>query len=1339
MFSNFKTQFLFLLFNLVFSFLFSQTYTFTTAGATGRSGPTQLQLNTTYGSTNLNSLVTTTNGIQSWTVPYSGVYRVEAYGARGGNGSTTTGGVGAKMQGDFTFSAGQILKILVGQSGGSSTNGNVGLTVGGGGGGSYVSNTANQPLIVAGGSGGLATLNMYSFGMANNAGNSGTSGMPGSNGNLSVTASSGGINGNGGSTATTFTIGQGSGGGGFFGNGANGNPATGGRSFTNGGQGGLGTSSSGGSAGDGGFGGGGGGDWSNNTGAGGGGGYSGGGGGTHFGLGGGGGSYNSGANQLNTGGFNNGDGYVIVTRIAGLDLVQTSSISCNGQLTAALTASAFGGAGPYSYSWTPSVSNSSIAIGLGGGNYTCVVTDANAVSFTSTFVVSEPALLVSTLSQTNVSCFGNANGILQVNVSGGSLPYTYSWSPMASASPSLNNLSPGTYTCLVSDAKNCTTTLTAAVTQPAAVTVSVAVTNPTICYGQTSMLSGSGASSYSWSHGVSNGVAFTPTITTTYTLTGTAANGCTATAAGTIVVNPTPTVSIAGSNSLCSGSTITLTASGATSYTWNTSSNNTSLSISPIITTLYNVTGSNSFGCENTVAKTISVTPVTVVNAHASSPSVCIGNTVSLYGSGAISYTWTGGINDNVSFAPTISAGYTVNGTGACGTSSAVLNLTVNSLPSVTANATSTLVCSGSTLSLYGSGAQTYTWTGGVNNNAAFPATTNSTYTVTGTDVNGCKNTATTNISINPLPVVTASISSPVICSGASVTLSGSGASTYAWTGGVSNNTSFAPVANTAYTVTGNDLNGCKNTAISSVTIITVPVVTANTTHTSVCYGNTISLYGGGALSYTWAGTVTNNISFSPSVTATYTVFGSNSCFTSSNVITVTVNALPVVTANTTSSIICNGNTITLSGGGADTYTWSGTVVNGVPVSPTLTTTYSVTGTSSLTGCTSTNTAIQTISVNPLPVISINTQTTSICLGDTIGLGFTTADTYTWTGGTSSHSISPQATGTYSVIGTNTLTGCMNSASANFTVNPLPGISVTSTNVIACVGQPVTLLASGGDVYTWTNGVINGQAFYPAGNSGYTVTVTNSLTSCSKKSSVNVVVNSLPIVSGTVSSVSVCYGNSIVFNGVGATTYTWTGGVLNGQGFIPAITNSYSVTGTNTLTGCTSTNASVHTVTVNPLPILSVTTSDEEMCVGETITLTAGGANSYSWSTNETGSSISVTPALTSSYTVYGTDVKGCSSDIVFTQVVSDCLGLKEQNELPFSLTVFPNPNTGNFSISTELNIPLVILNDLGQVVKTISADGSNICTVDDLPNGIYFVVGRKDNQVVKLKIIVMR
>jgi hypothetical protein len=105
------------------------------------------------------------------------------------------------------------------------------------------------------------------------------------------------------------------------------------------------------------------------------------------------------------------------------------------------------------------------------------------------------------------------------------------------------------------------------------------------------------------------------------------------------------------------------------------------------------------------------------VNANASSTAVCIGNPLTIFGSGASTYTWTGGITNNLSFTPSVSSSYTVTGTGACGIASATIGIIVNSLPTVTANASSTVICLGNSVILNGSGAQTYNWSNGVTNN----------------------------------------------------------------------------------------------------------------------------------------------------------------------------------------------------------------------------------------------------------------------------------------------------------------------------------------------------------------------------------------------------------------------------------------------------------------------------------------------------------------------------------------------------------------------------------------------------------------------------------------------
>jgi hypothetical protein len=266
------------------------TYTFTTCGATGRFGPSQAQVNSAYSGTTLAGQVTSNAGIQLWTVPTTGTYVIETRGAKGFG---TNGGRGARMIGTFNLTAGQQLKIVVGQQAPApiATYSNQF----GGGGGSFVTFANNTPLIVAGGGGGshALTFNNNSNGLIVTNGGNGLNGP---------TNGAGGTAGAGGATA-----GSADGGGGLNGNGAG---TGGGLSFINGANGGS-------SIGIGGFGGGGGTSSWNNRRAGGGGGYSGGGGAgsttTGYPEGGGGGSFNNGTNQSNTAGFNNVDGQVIIS------------------------------------------------------------------------------------------------------------------------------------------------------------------------------------------------------------------------------------------------------------------------------------------------------------------------------------------------------------------------------------------------------------------------------------------------------------------------------------------------------------------------------------------------------------------------------------------------------------------------------------------------------------------------------------------------------------------------------------------------------------------------------------------------------------------------------------------------------------------------------------------------------------------------------------------------------------------------------------------------------------------------------------------------------------------
>lgn len=298
----------------------------------------------------------------------------------------------------------------------------------------------------------------------------------------------------------------------------------------------------------------------------------------------------------------------------------------------------------------------------------------------------------------------------------------------------------------------------------------------------------------------------------------------------------------------------------------------------------------------------------------------------------------------------------------ACG-SYAVSSKTVlvNALPTVGANITSTNVCSGTNITLSGTGASSYVWTGGITNNVPFSAASSINYTVTGTATNGCTNTAVSSVVVTPNPVVNANTTATSVCVGGNVTLSGSGATSYVWTGGVTNAVAFSPSSSNTYTVTGTT-GACSGTASINIPVNPNPTVTANTTTNTICPGSNITLTGGGATTYTWTGGVTDNAPFAPSTSTTYIVTGLTGICTGTAAVVITVNPAPPVTANTTSTLVCSGSSVTLTGGGASTYTWSGSVVDGVAFTPAGTAAYTVTGTGS-NGCTATATVNVSVSI----------------------------------------------------------------------------------------------------------------------------------------------------------------------------------------------------------------------------------------------------------------------------------------------------------------------------------------------------------------------------------------
>lgn len=293
----------------------------------------------------------------------------------------------------------------------------------------------------------------------------------------------------------------------------------------------------------------------------------------------------------------------------------------------------------------------------------------------------------------------------------------------------------------------------------------------------------------------------------------------------TVALNA-PIVTADGSATICLGDVTTMVANGVKGgthrYTWNPNTNLTtilgsdsSVVASPTTTTVYTVTGTATNGCKGVSTVTVTVaTPTITVN----SPTICVGNTATLTANGANTYTWsTNETTAIITPSPTTTTNYTVTGKNSnnC-TNTYTTMVTVNSLPTISVN--SATICIGSAATLTATGANTFVWnTSATTASISVMPTSQTNYTVTGTDANNCTNTYVTSVYVNSLPTVT--VNSPTVCFGTMALLTASGANTYTWSTSATTNTiAVTPTATTVYTVTGTDVNTCTNVATATVT-----------------------------------------------------------------------------------------------------------------------------------------------------------------------------------------------------------------------------------------------------------------------------------------------------------------------------------------------------------------------------------------------------------------------------------------------------------------------------------------------------------------------------------------
>lgn len=819
--------------------------------------------------------------------------------------------------------------------------------------------------------------------------------------------------------------------------------------------------------------------------------------------------------------------------------------------------------GGFTYSWAPAtgLSNPNIANPKASPNgittYTVTITGILGCVSTDVVIVDVNPLPLVDAGPSSGLCIGD-NIMMGGNGSAG----TYSWSPGAtlddptSLTPIATPTITTTYTLTITSAQGCMASDTASVI--ILTPIANAGLDTAICPGTSTTLNASGGDTYSWSPvtGLSDPAIFNPiadpTVTTTYTVVVTnSSSGCSAIDSVTVTILPA-VIADAGQNvSICKGNNTTLGASGGSSYAWTPTTSISDPSIfnpvaSATTTTTYTVIVTAASGCVSSDSVKVTVNNLPVVFAG-NDIGVCTGDSVQLNATGALSFLWSPGATlsdstiSNPKASPPSLTTYIVTGTDVNGCiDTDTIKVSINGLV-LTMSPNTTTICSGDSTVLNVSGGQTYIWSPAstldnatISNPKAKPIGT-TTYTVTGTDSNGCSATSTVTVNVNLLPVVNAGTSLSV-CLGSNANLSvgpGSNATLYSWSPAASlNNPNIpnpiaTPFVTTLYTLTGTK-NGCSATDTITVVVNQPPAVSAGS-NTSICLGASTQLAATGVGSFSWApsaglsnGSIANPVA-TPVSTTTYTatLTGAGFC-TASAQVTITVNSVPTATASTTNSNICNGTSTQLNATGGGTYFWtphaglSNSQSANTTATPTGTTKYIIT-VSNAAGCIDTASVIINVS-NAIIISSVTVVDETCSNGDgSISVGNVTGGnapySYSLNGSPSQPSaLFPSlATGTY-LLSVKDATGCTTSQTivvgqltnidASFTANPPSGpkpLPVSFTNTSTGATNYVWNFGNGSNAFS-----TNASTIYP-NNGTYIVTLyASNGPSCIDSSSVTI-------------------------------------------------------------------------------------------------------------------------------------------------------------------------------------------------------------------------------------------
>jgi len=855
--------------------------------------------------------------------------------------------------------------------------------------------------------------------------------------------------------------------------------------------------------------------------------------------------------------------------------------TCNGGKTATATINMLTGGTPgYTYSWSPGGQTNQTATGLAAVTYTATVTDANGCIATDTVTIMQPDSIDIWMKPTNIGCNGDSNGSVIASVSGGTGPYTYSWSPVSGTDSTITGLKIGTYTVAVKDANNCPSTGSVTLTQPSSSLIVILIKKiPVTCNGgkngsATVGVQG-GTGPYSWHWSPYGGVDSTADSLAagSYVATLTDFHGCT-TSLSVIITQPSTVLSdtVLGKNDICDGDSngiaYAVVSGGTLPYTYTWGGGLTTDTIKALPAGVYTVTILDSNQCTTTGSITITQPPalnVTFINTQTACNSKNGSVTAVTPGSGIYTFFWSPNGEKSAKDSDLASGVYTVTITDSAGCRTFLTDTVPHSKPPIVTMSKVAATCdsiNGAAIANVSGGTSpyTYSWTPGGQTSDTASRVGPGIYTVTVTDSNGC---STTKSIIVPDSGVTASFGTfnNISCNGlsdgsATATITGgTGPFSYTWsTVPLQTNATATGLGLGTYTVIISDVHNCSATDTITITqpaVLSASILPANIKNVT-CFGDSngsaIVTTTGGTKPYSYLWTDGEKFDTSKMLKAgnyTVTVTDAHNCVTTTTV-TITQPTQLTVTSGTTAATCGNNGAATATGHGGTvpyTYNWgaagAGATISGI--GPGI---YTVTVSDS-NNCTANTTATIIHSGDSIHISASHnvtcfggndgSATVKVSGGDTLLYGFV------WTGGQSNATATGLKAGIDTVVVTYIANGCQDTVIDTITQPSKITLSVSDSITCSSTSSNAQVFVSGGIppyTYSWNTSPVQTNAIANLPTGTWTVTVTDNTHVCHDTLVETVVV---PVLSANFKPIpdTVLAGEYVYFDDLSKNASTW--------------------------------------------------------------------------------------------------------------------------------------------------------------------------------------------------------